>query len=196
MDSSELKEILVHNSDISKKISLCTIKIQKTEKFNGQEYVLLSIPRIDIFTKLKIISDAKLRKIKESNERALNKSHIDRFIALEPIVETYSELASLAQYKEFLISTYSATAEFDFLKDTKKEYDDLKNSINVYILTDVNSRIFSNSIKKAFKEKGFTTLNSVKLLIASKTEDSKDYTFSKDKKKISSRQHTFIGKKL
>jgi len=133
-------------------------------------------------------------------------------MALELAVKELSVLASLAEYKEFLISTYSSADEFTFLNKIKKEYDDLKNSINFYILTDGNSRIFSHSIKNAIEAEGLhvgndiRSKNSFKLLVTSKTENSQDYTFSKSKtlvkfttfnnqkNKIKFRQHTFIGK--
>ena len=207
-----LKEIIDTNVDIANRLTLSKAKVVKSKNFKGEELVLISVKRIDLFNKLKIISDLKLGRAKEQNKKAKNEDVIKRFMALEPIIKSYPTLASLGAYKQFLISTYSANDEFLFLKEVKNEYDELKNSINVYVLTDSNSRIFSSSIKDALNKKGFTTHNSVnskngvKLLITSKTTNSKDYTFNqssslvklttfdKNKEKISFRQHTFIGK--
>ena len=154
ISSESLENILKHNLDVSKKLSLSKVKLEKSKKFKGQELVLISIARVDIFNKLKIISDASFARAKEANKRGLNKSVLDRFLALEPVVNEYAKLSSLSQYKETLISTYSASNEFTFLKDTKEEYENLKDTINVSILSDGHSRIFTLSSKKAVQEKG------------------------------------------
>ncbi len=212
ISKDDLEKILQHNKDVSNRLSLRSVRIVKHKNFNNQELVLISIQREAIFSRVKTISDVKLHRAEEANKRGLNKSAIDRFIALKPIVEVYPILASLAGYKQTLISTYNANDEFRFLKNIKEEYINLKNSINIYVLTDGNSRIFSSSLKNAFKEMGISTKNStdsknaVKLLVTSKTEETQNYsfnqskslikltTFDKEKNKISFRQHTFVGK--
>lgn len=207
-----LKNILETNEDIANRLTLSKVKLEKYKNFKGEELVLISVKRIDLFNKLKIISDLKLGRAKEQNKKAKNKDVIRRFMALEPIMKSYAILASLAGYKQFLISTYSANSEFVFLKGVADEYDELKSTINIYVLTDSNSRIFSSTLKKAINDKGFSTSNtinskhSVKLLVTSKTTNTKDYTFKQssslvklttfdtNKEKISFRQHTFVGK--
>jgi len=207
-----LNKIKKYNVEVANRLSFNRVKIEKSKTFKGEELVLISIPRISIFNKLKSISDVKFHRAQEVNKKALNKNAIKRFMALEIAVKEWETLASLAQYKELLISTYSANEEFIFLNDLKEEYNELKNSINFYVLTDGNSRIFSKSIKKAIEAKGLSvknrinTKNSFKLLVTSKTIKSQNYTFNKsrnlvklttfdnDKNKISFRQHTFIGK--
>lgn len=207
-----LKAIIDTNIDIANRLTLSKAKLVKSKKFKGEELVLINVKKIDLFNKLKIISDLKLGRAKEQSKKAKNKDVIRRYMALEPIVASYSTLASLAGYKQFLISTYSANDEFLFLKSIENEFNELKNTINIYVLTDSNSRVFSSSIKNAINKKGLSTKNSndsknsVKVLVTSTTSDTQDYTFNqssslvklttfdKDKEKISFRQHTFIGK--
>ena len=212
MDKKTLVKIKEHNKEIANRLSFSRIKLEKTKTFQGKELVLISIPRIDLFNRIKIISDIKLHRAEEAYKKSLNKNAIERYMALELAIKELPALVSLAEYKEFLISTYSSADEFAFLNKIKKEYDDLKNSIHFYILTDGNSRIFSHSIKNAIKSEGLhvdndiNSKNNFKLLVTSKTENSQDYTFNKsktlvklttfnsEKKKIKFRQHTFVGK--
>ena len=209
LDKETLNKIKKYSVEVANHLSFNRVKIEKSKIFKGEGLVLISIPRVSSFNKLKRISDVKFHRAQEVNKKALNKNAIKRFMALEIAVKEWETLASLAQYKELLISTYSANEEFIFLNDLKEEYDELKNSINFYVLTDGNSRIFSKSIKKAIEAKGLSvknTKNSFKLLVTSKTIKSQNYTFNKsrnlvklttfdnNKNKISFKQHTFIGK--
>ena len=212
LDKNSLEEIFQHNYKIANKLSFSNTKIIKSAQFKGKELVLISIPKINMFNKLKAISDAKFYRVKQENKKSLNKNVVNRFISLDKVVDSYSTLASLTAYEELLNSKYMAKNEFIFLKNMKNEYNNLKETINIYVLTDGNSRIFASSIKKAIHEKGFSTKNSIKsknsikLLITSNTQESQDYSFNqskslvkfttlnKDKDKIAFRQHTFIGK--
>jgi len=212
VDKNLHEQVKHYNIEISNRLSLNRVKVEKTQTFKGKKLVLISIPRINLFNKLKIISDVKFHRAQEADKRALNKTAIERFMALESAVKELATLVSLAEYKDFLISTYSCEDEFTFLIKLKNEYDELKNSINFYILTDVNSRIFYSSIKSAIEAKGLSvkneisSKNSYKLLITSKTKEEKEYMFNKsrtlvkfitfdsEKNKLKFRQHTFIGK--
>jgi len=212
ISKKSLEKIKQYNIEVSNRLSLNRVKLEKSKTFRGKELVLISIPRIKLFKKIKIISDVKFHRAQEADKRALNKNAIDRFMALELAVKEWEVLASLAEYKEFLISTYSASDEFIFLNKLRKEYKELKDSINFYVLSDGNSRIFSRTIKNAIEAKGLSvkneidSKNSFKLLITSTTKEEKEYTFNKsstlvklttfdnEKNKVSFRQHTFIGK--
>lgn len=211
-DENTLTKIKQYNKEISNRLSLNRVKVEKSKTFNKKVYILISMPRIDIFNKLKTISDIKLHRAQEANKRGLNKSAIDRFLALEIATKEWIEIASLSGYKDFLISTYNADDEFIFLNNIKKEYDELRNSINIYVLTDGNSRIFYNFIKDAIEKRGLSVKNSVgsknsfKLLVTSKTQEETRYmfhksstlvkltTFDNQKNKVAFRQHTFVGK--
>ena len=212
LDQNTLKKIFNYNEYISKKLSLKNIKIVKSKQFKGSQLALISTPRLELFEKLKIISDAEFLRVKQEYNTTKNFIAIKRYIVLQSLMKNYVKIASLAGYKDFLISTYSSNDEFRFLNEMKDEYDKLRSSINIYILTDANSRIFTSIIKNALEEKGLSThnssfgKNSLKLLITSKTEYSKEYTFNKskylikfttfnkNKKKLAFKQHTFIGK--
>ena len=212
IDKVLLEKIKAYNKEVANRLALSRVKIEKTKRFNGKELVLIRIARKDLFSRIKVISDVKLHRAKEADKKAINKTVIDRYIALDLAMKEWVVLASLAEYKDFLISTYDASDEFTFLKKIKSQYDSLKNSITFYVLTDGNSRIFSSSIKNAILKEGLhvgsdtKSKNSFKLLLTSKTEQSQDYTFNQsktlvklstfdnEKNKIKFRQHTFIGK--
>lgn len=212
LDKKSLSKILKQNSDISKKISLSKAKVIKSKHVANTVFVLISIPRLEIFKKIKPISDTQYNRIKQKYALNRGKKNLEKFIVLDSLIEHYPILSSYTGYKKFLIPTYDATDELFFLKNMKSEYDSLRKSINIYILTDVNSRFFSPIIRDALKAKDISTenvsdcKNALKLLIISTTDESQEYSFNKsksllkmttfDKSKniISFKQHTFIGR--
>ncbi len=212
LEENILKDIFRQNMDISNKLSLRGVSLDKSEEFNGEELVLISISKQTLFQRLKAISDAQFLRTKQEYDMTKNAAVLKRFLILDSLMQKFSSIASLTQYKKFLLNTYNPDAEFEFLKNMKKEYDGLKSSINIYVLADSNSRIFSSFIKDSLNEKGLSTKNnfdseiSLKLLVTSKTEESQEYSFNKskslvkfkifdkNKKLLSLRQHTFIGK--
>ncbi|MCW8894682.1 MAG: LPP20 family lipoprotein [Sulfurimonas sp.] len=212
IDNTILQNIFKQNLDISKKLFFKNITLANSQSFKGEKLVLISISKQDLFKKLKIISDAQFLRTKQEYAVTRNSATLKRFIVLDELMEKFAHIASLAEYKTFLLSTYNSDDEFEFLKNMKNEYDRLKASINIYVLTDSNSRIFSKIIKNSLNEKGLSTKNSfenevsLKLLITSETTQSQEYSFNQskslvkftlfDKQKtlLSLRQHTFIGK--
>ncbi|QOY54994.1 hypothetical protein HUE87_01740 [Candidatus Sulfurimonas marisnigri] len=212
LDDDTLKKISEQNSDISKKLYLNHIKLVKSKNYKGEVLVLISIYKEEIYQSLKIISDAKMSRVKQEKSLITAKTDIEKFVALDPLMLEYHTLASLTGYKELLKYTYNSDDEFRFLRLMKDEYDEIKSNLNIYILADGNSRFFSSIIKNAIEEKGLNAANSTdnknsfKLLITSKTDESQEYSFNKskslikftlfdkEKKEVAFRQHTFIGK--
>ena len=212
IDKITLEKISQQNSDIAKKLSLKHVKLVRSEIFDDSKLVQISIYKEEIFQILKIISEAKMSRVKQEKSMITASNDLDRFIALFPLMQEYPNLASLTGYKEFLKYQYDADNEFRFLQSMKSEYDELKSSINIFILTDANSRFFAPIIREALSEKELSlerisnVKNSFKLLITSELDESQEYTFKKskslikfrlmsqNKEKISFRQHTFIGK--
>ncbi|QOY51643.1 LPP20 family lipoprotein [Candidatus Sulfurimonas baltica] len=212
LDSKTLKKISEQNLDISKKLYLNHTKLVKSKKYKGEVFVIISIYKEEIYQSLKIISDAKMARVKQEKSLVAAKSDIEKFVALDPLMSEYPTLASLTGYKELLKYTYNADDEFRFLKILKDEYDEIKSNLNIYILADGNSRFFSSFVKNALDEKDINIANntenknSFKLLVTSKTDESQEYSFhkskslvkftllDKDKNEVAFRQHTFIGK--
>jgi len=211
-DEKLLQKIQNNNLEIAMRLSLNRVRLEKTQTYYGRELVLLSIPKQDLFNKIKMISNIKLGRAKQADKRALNKTSIDRFIALKVAMSEYSTLVCLAEYKKFLLSSYDSSAEFEFLHKIKNEYDYLKNNITFYILTDANSKIFAKAILYMIKSEGLHVENELKtkdsfeILVTSTTQESQVYafnqskvlvkltTFDNNKNKIKFRQHTVIGK--
>lgn len=212
LENTILDNIFKQSLDISKKLSFSNTKLVKSESFKGEKLVLISISKQNLFEKLKIISDAQFLRTKQEYDVTRNSATLKRFVILDSLMKKFAYIASLTQYKKFLLSTYSSNNEFEFLTSMKNEYDRLKLSINIYVLADANSRVFSSIIKKSLNEKGLRTKNdfdsevSLKLLLISETQESQEYTFNKskslvklttlnkNKKILALRQHTFIGK--
>lgn len=212
LDKNLLEDIFAYNEIVSKKISIKKITLVKSKAFNGKQIVLISILRSKLFLKLKHISNIELSRVKQEYQARRKSIAIKRFIVLDSLMLNYAKIASLAGYKKFLVPPYEEYDEFSFLNKMKDEYDSLKEHINIYILSDANSKLFALTIKSILKEKGLNTRNdmnsknALKLLITSATGDSREYSFNRSeslikfttfdikKNKISFKQHTFVGK--
>lgn len=211
VDKELFEKILQHALEISKKFSLQNIKLEKSAKFEESEIVLIGIPRAELFEKIKPISEVEFFRLKEEYTISKNSTTIKKFALLDELMQDFPRVAALVAYKKFLLGSYDANSEYKFLKEIKDEYDYLKSAINIYVLSDANSRNFAHVIREAIKEKGLSTRNelynenSIKLLITSETSEVRNYnflhskslikftTFDKEKKQLAFIQHTFLG---
>lgn len=211
IEKEMLENISKHATEISKKLSLQNIKLEKSIKFNENELVLISIPRAELFEKIKPISDLQFLRLKEEYAIRKNSITIKKFALLDELMEDFPRVTVLVGYKKFLLLSYNAEGEFKFLKEIKDEYDYLKSAINIYVLSDANSRIFAHNIREAIEQKGLSTKNSldnensIKLLITSETSEVQNYnflqskslikftTFDNEKQQLAFIQHTFVG---
>ena len=207
-----LQKIISSNAKLCNKLSLRGIKIEKSQIFNGQTFILISMSREKLFKKLQLISDAKFKNLKQQYSSNRDDIAINRYTKIKPLMAQYTSLASTIGCKQIAISTYNSNNDFKILKELNDEYKKLKSSINFYILSDGNSRIYTKGVVEAIKKDGLTISKKIKdsttlkLLITSKTTNSQDYSFNMSKNlvkfttfdanenKIAFRQHTFIGK--
>ena len=168
--------------------------------------------REKLFKKLQLISDAKFKNLKQQYSSNKDDIAINRYTKIKPLMAQYTSLASTIGCKQIAISTYNSNNDFKILKELNDEYKKLKSSINFYILSDGNSRIYTKGVVEAIKKDGLTISKKIKdsttlkLLITSKTTNSQDYSFNMSKNlvkfttfdanenRIAFRQHTLIGK--
>ncbi|MDA7817001.1 hypothetical protein N9A28_02300 [Sulfurimonas sp.] len=208
-DNDNYVEILKKSSEISNKLSLKQIETMKTKEFKGNFLVLIGIEKIKVLNKISPISTSKFNRFKLQSEMLAGKDDIQRFIALEELMASYSEVASLVGYRNILNNN---KVEVQYLRNMYNNYTSLQNSINIYVLTDVGSRIFSPVIVKYIDEKNISmdkntnVENSLRLLITSTSKEEQDYSFNKtsslvkftlfDKSKniLAFKQHTFIAR--
>lgn len=211
INNETLEKIFEQSFDISNKLSFEKIKLEKSKKINNTQMVLISVPRLELFEKIKPVSDALFLRMKQEYAMNTNTIAIKKFIFMDGRIDDFFKSASLTGYKKVLMHSYTPDGEFRLLKEIKGEYDYLKSTINIYVLSDENSKIFALHIKDAITQKGLNTNNSleddnsIKILITSSTTQSKNYdffqskslvkftTFDKEKKQIAFREHTFIG---
>jgi hypothetical protein len=207
-----ISKILKENERLINTMSLIDLKIDKNAKFNNLELVLLKLPRKSVFEKFNMISKKRLKKSQENIARmSSNDSWIKKFSILYDGMKEFPKLASIVQAKHITLST-SDTNEVNYLNDLKDQYLDLKAQISIYVLSDINSRIYVKSVKDALSKTGLELSSkprsekSLKLLITSTTENVQDYGFNRSKslvkystydlnrKKVAFRQHTFSAK--
>lgn len=211
IDKELFEKISRNTLEISKKLSLQNIKLEKSTKYKESKLVLMSIPRAELFEKIKPISDVQFLRLKEEYTIRKNSITIKKFALLDELMQDFPRVTALVGYKKFLLHSYNAEGELKFLKEMKDEYDYLKSAINIYVLSDANSRIFAHNIREAIEQKGISTKNSldnensIKLLITSETSEVQNYnflqskslikftTFNNEKKQLAHIQHTFVG---
>ncbi|MFT7003274.1 MAG: hypothetical protein ACJAWW_000620 [Sulfurimonas sp.] len=207
-----LEEIMKSNNNLCNKLSMMYARIEKSEVFNGEVLILLSVPREELFQKIKHISDIKFKELEKQYNLSKDSMPIQRYANIKPLMSQYTTLASQIAFEKISIATYSADNEFKLLKLLDDEYKKLQSQIHVYILSDGNSRIYTKSIKEAIQKEGLRTErgtkddNTFKLIISSQTTNSQDYSFmvssnlvkyvlfDSEKNKLLFRQHTFVGK--
>ncbi len=212
LNQNKITQITQINEHRCKTISMRSAKVEKLVDFEGDKLILISISKKKLFELISNIGDTKMKKAKTDYINIQDKTAIERYINAKTTMQEYYELASNAQFKQNLISTYSANDEFIFLNTLETEYQKLKSNISVYILSDGNSRVFIKSIKEAILDQGLVisktpkSKDSIKLLITSTSEYDDEYTFKRSKtlikfstynmnrEKIKFIQHTFIGK--
>ncbi len=212
INTQRKSEILAQNEHLSKTLPMHGLRIINSEVYKGKTLVLICLPKKELFEYLQKRSKEKFENAKRSFSNAQNLIAIKKFIAVKPLLKNYASIASFAQLKQNTLSTYSASAEFRYLKDLNDTYEKLKKSISFYVVGDANSRIFTQVIKQSIKEEGLTiskipvSSNSLKLIVSSRTTNSQDYSFNKSsslvqfttydmqKRKIAFKQHTFVGK--
>jgi hypothetical protein len=211
IDEKQKSQILRHIVEISNRISMNRVKILKSKNINNKYIILSGIKKQTVYEKIAPILDVKLHRCIELSKKADSQKDIQKLLFLESAMNEYDKLISLLSYKEYLLDI-NLDDEYRFLSKLKKDYEKLKNSINIYVLSDINSKEFAKFLKDALSEDGLSVKNTLqytrpfKLLITSKTQNSDVYEFKqsktllkltlldKNKNKVVFRQHTFIGK--
>ncbi len=207
-----VSKILKENTKFIKSLPLRDIQIDKSTNFKGRFLVLIKMEKKSFFEKIEDISNPKFEAVVKKYESLQNEIAIKRFSGLNRLLQEYPILATYTQLKKTTLTTYRVTKEFAFLKKMNDEYNDLKKRLSFYLLSDGNSKVFAKYIKRAIKKEGLkisktpSSKDSLKLIVKSVTTDSQEYSFMKsstliklstydmNKKRISFRQHTFIGK--
>ncbi|WP_373069612.1 LPP20 family lipoprotein [Sulfurimonas sp.] len=211
-DQELISQILKENEHLINTMSLADIKIDKKANFNNLELVLLKLPRKSVFEKFNMISNKRLKSSKENYALMGDKDPwIKKFSVLYNGMKDFPKLASIVQAKHITLST-SNNDEINYLNNLQDEYIDLKEQISIYVLPDINSRIYVKNVKDALLETGLELSSkpksekSLRLLITSTTENVQEYGFNRskslvkystydlNKKRVAFRQHTFSAK--
>ncbi len=213
VDTQEIiSQIIQENEKLINTMSLSGLKVEKTAKYNAKQLILLKLSRKAVFDNFNAIS---LERFKESRLLYNQIKHTDPLIKTYSILnknmELFPKLASITQAKETTLST-DVFKDIDYLNTMIEQYSKLKNELSIYLLSDMDSRIYVKSLKDALSSTGLK-LNpksksdaSLKLIITSDTENKQEYgfyrskalvkytTYDLNKNKVAFRQHTFSAK--
>ena len=210
-DETYIQSILSENERLVNTMSLISLKIEKTGSFNGENLILLKLPRKSIFDKLDLIASKRLKDSKEDYSLLEKETiTIKKYAILNKEMKKFSKLASIIEAKRVVLNNNNIK-EVNYLNTLYQYHLKLKNKISIYVLSDMNSRIYTKSIKDALSETGLNLSNkkgddALKLFITSTTENMQDYGFKKSKslvkyslydskkQRLAFRQHTFEAK--
>ena len=209
----DIKPILEENEHLVNTISFVNLKIEKSEKFNDQQLILLKIPRKSIFDKLSIISSKRFRSSKENYTKIKEGDKwIRKYDILNKSIKDFAKLASITEAKRVTLNSFDNRQDINYLNQLLEEYLTLKNEISVFVVSDINSRIYVKGVKNALYNSGLELSKkpksdkSLKLFITSTTKNVQDYGFNRssslvkyttydlDKNVVAFRQHTFSAK--
>ena len=180
----ELEQILDANANRCDDISMENIQVLNNAGFKNKKLILVSISKKAIFNFISKKSNKNFQQAKKEFSKIENLIAIKRFIVVENIMKSYPILASDAQLKSITSATYSTRKEFRFLNKLKKEYEGLKSNINIYLLSDNNSKTLLKTVKTKLQKYGLKldakvkTKDTIKILISSKTTN---YGYNKTK---------------
>jgi len=210
--NQNIDAILMANERLINTLSMRSVKLDKTAIFKGNTLVLIKLSRKEVFNIIDRTLTKHLNASKKKFDLYSDDIAIKRFVVVSKLMKDYPKYASKIQAKNVALASYDTYDEFNYLNDLRDSYLKLKKDITIYVLSDVNSRIFTSSIKYAIRNTGLTlgskakSKDSLKLLITSKTTSSQNYSFNQskslikfttydvNKKQVSFKQHTFIGK--
>lgn len=210
--NQNIEAIILANEYFANTLSMRTIRVENSSTYKNDKLILIKFSRKDMFDIVSKNLENILVPSKESFTKVQDEIAVKRFMVISELMQDYPKISSLIQAKKVALPNYKTKDEFNYINKLRTSYVKLKKDITFYVLSDVNSRTFVPAIKNALRATGLllsTKLenkDSLKLLITSKTTNDEVYSFNQakslvkfstydiDKKKVSFKQHTFIGK--
>ncbi len=208
----DIKQILKENEIFSKTITMFGLRVEKATIHKKEYTILVRLPKSFVFDYANKIFTKKMKASKQRYEIYKDKISITKYMYLLEELPHYYKLATLLEAKKMAYITYNTKKEAEYLNEIGSEFFRLKQSVSLYIFSDVNSKVFALNIKNAIIASGLTVSskpldnNHFNLFISSQTTNSQDYdfnkaktlikyrTFDQNKKEIAFRQHTFVSK--
>ncbi|MBU0632036.1 hypothetical protein KKA17_05265 [bacterium] len=197
---------------ITKKLVFHGIKTLKDAEYHSEQLILISIARDALFEEEKSKLDAVYLPLKKEFETIDTISPIEQYAKLNLITSALNEIAIRAELLQIVLNGYDAGEYLSFVNQLKDKTKEINNSIAVRILGDVNSLPFVKPVEIGLLDKELyitRTLdrgNSYNIFLTTDIDKKMDYQFykttltakiitaTKDKKIISTKMHTFIGK--
>lgn len=211
--SVDINDILKENERIVNTMSLLELKIDKTSDYKGEKLILIKLSRKSIFNKLDILASKRLKLSKENYALIReDDTPLKKYSILSKCMKDYPKIASLTEAKRVVLNSHNNLNNINYLNELYEHYSTLKDQLSIYVLSDINSRIYVKSVKDALKAEGIKLSakpksdKSLKLYITSKTDNTQEYSFNRvktlvkystydlNKKPVVFRQHTFSAK--
>jgi hypothetical protein len=211
-DEDLILKIKQENEKLINTMSIAQIKVEKTASFNNEQLILLKLSRKSVFEKFDILSSNRFKESRELYAKIKQDDQlIKKYSILNKAMQNFPKLASITQAKENTLST-NTIDDVNHLNTLLEEYQAIKNKLSIYVLPDVNSRIYIKSLKEALANTGLELSSepksdeSLRLIVTSQTQNNEEYgfnvsktlvkytTYDKDKNVVAFRQHTFSAK--
>lgn len=208
----EYTRLMQTSSKIVNNIVFHGIKTINNAQFHSQELILISVSRDMIFQEEKKKLDAIYEPLKKELEAIDTLTPLEQYAVLKPNTSKLDEIAILSALLQTISTGYDANEYFAFVNNTKEKIESIKNTIAIRVLGDFNSlrlvRYVEGGISSEylFVNKTLERENSYNIFIMTTVDEKMDYQFyrttltvkiviaTKEKKVITEKRHTFIGK--
>ncbi len=208
----ERQELAQSSSKIVNKIVFHGIQTINTARFHSEQLILIRVSRDMIFQEQKSKLDALYIPIKKKFEAPQTLTPLQEYATLKPLYSRLNDIAVLAQLLTIITPGYDSNEYFAFVNQLRKRTDDLKSSIALRILGDLNSLGLVKPVEEALSKEGLYLTRKLdreenyNIFLTTNAQKQMDYQFYKvtltlksiiatqDKHIISTKMHTFIGK--
>lgn len=211
-DDADYKMLVDTSLAITKKLVFHGINTLKDAEYHSEQLILISVARDVIFKEEKNKVDAIYLPLQKEFEAIDALSPIEQYAKLNRITSALNEIAIRAELLQIVLNGYDAGEYFSFVNQLKEKTKEINNSVVIRVLGDVNSLLFVKPVenglhdKELYISKNLDRSNSYNIFVTTNIDNKMDYQFykttltakiitaTKDKKIISTKMHTFIGK--
>ncbi|WP_345980218.1 hypothetical protein [Sulfurimonas sp. HSL3-2] len=208
----EYKNLMQTSMKVVNSIVFHGIKTINSAQFHSQQLILISVSREMIFQEEKKKLDAIYEPLKKELETIDTLTPIEQYAVLKPVTSKLDEIAVLAALLQTVSTGYDANEYFAFVNNTKEMIEKIDDSTALRVLGDFNSLRLVRYIEGGLSNesllvnKTLEKKNSYNIFIMTTVDEKMDYQFykttlgvktivaTKEKKIISEKMHTFIGK--
>lgn len=211
-DETDKQNIVKTSSLITKKLVFHGVRTLNSTLYHSQELILISVLREAVFEDEKSKLDTLYLPLKKEFKTLDAYTPLEQYVKIDQIKPKLYEIAVRAELLQIISNGYDASEYFAFFNSLRDRFLDIKKSLDIRVLGDYNSLPFVKPVEDGLRgselevTKDLKRANSYHIFLTAKIKKKMDYQFykvtltakiiiaTKDKKIISTKLHTFVGK--